>query len=1243
MEPNHPEPTRTADAGPRNDTGSAPDTLSTGPDGDSAAFLAPPKKPDEIGRLGPYRVLGVIGRGGMGAVYRAEDPALKRQVALKIMLPAAAAHPEAKARFIREARAQAAVEHDHVIPIFQVDETTPFIVMPLLKGQTLAAALRQNPRPPVAEVLRIGREIAEGLAAAHDVGLVHRDIKPANVWLEGNRRRVKLLDFGLARAATAAEAAQSRDEPLTALGTIVGTPAYMSPEQAQGQPVDHRTDLFSLGVILYQMATGQMPFAGSNSLAVLTALVTTDPLPPLALAPDLPPSLSDLILHLLAKDPARRLPTAHVAIEELRQIELALGQTMVVVPIDPVPGSVPDVWSEIDTTAPEEVVRRSAAEIRSIRLTRPLGGGAKLLWLWAVAGLVLLVAAGVVAWQVVRVTTPKGTLVIESTDPDAEVIVKGEGVTLRTKDRELLLKVGDYTIELAEPKSGLKLSTDRFEIRKDDKSWVRVTLEKVPAGKERTSGTIDLLALVVPARDTVSGRWKLDAGKLVGGDIDMPPDTTEGQKLQIPFTSPAEYDLTILVERTRIKTPAPPQSRAFALICPGSGPFQVVLDYEENNQILNGIQMIRGAHLRSNETKTVADFFGSKKGPIRVDCRVRRNEIAVLVDGREQFRWTGDRAELSLPEPWWKYPSRTRLGLGVQNAEYRIHEWRLTPVGAASPDASPDRRAAEYVLSIGGSVGVNGEEKDIRAKGELPKERFALTSVVLRDNTQVTDAGLAVFKECKNLTQLTLWGTNVSDEGLDSFKDCNKLTLLLLQGTRVTDKGLAYFKDCKTLSALSIEGTQVGDLGLASFKDCKQLIYLGLRSTKITAPAIALFAKAHPQCKIDWDGGVIQPRKNPDREAAEWVLLIGGKVMIRQNGRIEIFTAANPLPPGPWPLVGIDVQQKPQVNDAALARFQGCTALEHVDVRNNPITDAGAAHFKNCKNLRWLSFSHTKVTDAVLPLFKGCPQLALFGLADTQVTDAGLAHLSEYKNLTALALGLTPVSDAALKHLDHLSGLILLNLMGTKVTREGFERMRASLPECRIDWGQETCYPARKTDPNRRLAELVLRNGGSIDVTVGTSTAAGVRALDQIPARPFRLTTISLSRATPIDNWSLAIIIDYVRELDSLQRLELDGHPLADAELEKLATRPLPHLDVRRTQVTDAGLVHLAKLELDLLDLQETAITDQGLTHLAAIPTLRTLYLKKAKVTETGVKKLAGALPQCRIEWDGGVIEPKTK
>jgi serine/threonine protein kinase len=292
-------------------------------DPDLTGSLAPPQAADELGRLGRYRIVKLLGQGGMGTVFAADDPTLGRRVAIKVMRPEAAAHPEAKSRFLREARAAGTLQHDHVVPIYDVAEEggVPYIVMPLLAGESLASRLRREPRLPVEEVVRIGRQAAEGLAAAHAAGLIHRDIKPANLWLEGEpggvtpKVRLKILDFGLAQPLSA-------DTGLTPTGAVLGTPAYMAPEQANGA-ADSRSDLFSLGCVLYRCATGEPPFEGPTLTAVLRAVAEHHPPPPRDRRPELPAALSFLIERLLAKDPDRRPASAREVADTLRAIEPA--------------------------------------------------------------------------------------------------------------------------------------------------------------------------------------------------------------------------------------------------------------------------------------------------------------------------------------------------------------------------------------------------------------------------------------------------------------------------------------------------------------------------------------------------------------------------------------------------------------------------------------------------------------------------------------------------------------------------------------------------------------------------------------------------------------------------------------------------------------------------------------------------------------------------------------------------------
>jgi formylglycine-generating enzyme required for sulfatase activity/serine/threonine protein kinase len=296
--------------------GGGPQTTPPPVEDESFSWLGPAQAPEELGWLGPYRILEKLGAGGMGIVFRAEDPALQRAVALKTMKPSLAANESARIRFRREAQAAAAIQHDHIVTIHYVgeDRSVPFLAMQLLQGEPLEERLRREGALPPAEVLRIGREVAEGLAAAHEQELIHRDVKPANIWLEKERGRVKILDFGLVFSSSA-------EDRLTDPGGIAGTPQYMSPEQASGKTVDARSDLFSLGCVLYRLATGTLPFQGPDAPAVLRAITMDQPKAPRKLNPALPLGLSVLIMKLLAKRPDDRLESARAVVQAIEAIE----------------------------------------------------------------------------------------------------------------------------------------------------------------------------------------------------------------------------------------------------------------------------------------------------------------------------------------------------------------------------------------------------------------------------------------------------------------------------------------------------------------------------------------------------------------------------------------------------------------------------------------------------------------------------------------------------------------------------------------------------------------------------------------------------------------------------------------------------------------------------------------------------------------------------------------------------------
>jgi serine/threonine protein kinase len=441
-----------------------------------------------------FQIQKVLGEGGMGTVYLADDTRLGRRVALKTLRRDLAANPAAKDRFLREARSAARLEHDHIIPIYYVGEAdgTPFLAMPFLQGEPLDSRVKregvddQDPanqfarmsgehKPlPIPEAIRIARQVALGLSVAHAQGLIHRDIKPANVWLEAPSGRVKILDFGLARSQTEAV-------HLTASGAIMGTPAYMAPKQARGKTVDARADLFSLGVMLYEMITGRRPFTGSDTMAILSSLALDEPPAPHTINSKCPAALSQLTMQLLAKQPEQRPASADVVAGQLAKLEIPVVETLPPTQVTPAA----DPWATIEDSDSTEQTPRLAKLATTERRKR------RLLPYLAVAMLLGFVGIGLAfGGTIIRVVNNEGELVVTVDDPNTEVVVKDGGVEIRReengKKRIFLVKAGkDGELEVREPGSDVVLVMEKFKLTRAGKIEVLVTSEKLAAARKK--------------------------------------------------------------------------------------------------------------------------------------------------------------------------------------------------------------------------------------------------------------------------------------------------------------------------------------------------------------------------------------------------------------------------------------------------------------------------------------------------------------------------------------------------------------------------------------------------------------------------------------------------------------------------------------------------------------------------------------------------------------------------------------
>lgn len=331
-----------------NSDGSSVPEFKISPEGTkvSLSFLSSPQGPDELGRLGSYKIIKLLGAGGMGLVFEAEDTLLRRQVALKVMKPEIAIKANHRQRFLQEARSGAAIPHDNIATVFQVgmENNVPYLAMQFLNGESLGSRLHRDGKIPVEESLRIIREVALGIAAAHETNLIHRDIKPDNIWLESDGqgkpwKRVKVLDFGLATAIS------NTEEDSNEFGMIMGTPHYMAPEQARGLPLDSRCDLFSMGCVLYQMISGELAFKGDNALKIMNALALHEPKPLNLIDKTVPTKVAELVHNLMIKKASERIASANDLIKLIDDIDKvdtqnqnAKGPISVILPTPNLPG-----------------------------------------------------------------------------------------------------------------------------------------------------------------------------------------------------------------------------------------------------------------------------------------------------------------------------------------------------------------------------------------------------------------------------------------------------------------------------------------------------------------------------------------------------------------------------------------------------------------------------------------------------------------------------------------------------------------------------------------------------------------------------------------------------------------------------------------------------------------------------------------------------------------------------------------
>jgi uncharacterized membrane protein len=679
--------------------------------------------------------------------------------------------------------------------------------MPFLKGQSLDDVLKTRNTLSNEQVIRLGIQVAQGLAAAHERGLIHRDIKPLNVMV-GELGEVQVMDWGLAKELTSRDRQGAGDEtnaaPLpggrgsleqTAAGTVMGTPSYMAPEQARGLKVDGRADLYSLGVVLYRAATGQLPINGENTMSMLMALATETPRPANEVNPEVLAELSAFIMRLLAKDPDQRPASAQAVMRELQALQK----------------------EPVDTSAPMQLLPRGRG---SEKTTRGRGPGWRRRWpLVAAALLLAFVPLGYFfGGTIIRIATNQGELVVEVDDPGVEIKVVQNGVVVqdKTAQREFTLTAGKGQIEVFE-KDGIKLATRQFELTRGANTTVKVMLQEL--ADARTPKTTP----------------PLPPGE--GPGVRAPSGDPDRKAAEYVLSIGGQVQVNYQNDWLWINTDTLPKK-----------PFSLTAVQLANNQKLTDAGL---AHFKDCKGLTHLSLWNTQVTDAGLahlkDCRrlerLHLGSTKVTDTGLANFIDCKRLMELDLM-------STPVTDAGLAHFKDCNYLGSLVLANTAVTDAGlahfKDCKGMGY-LHLGNLKRVTDAGL---AHFKDCKKLFAL----YLNGTLTTDAGLAHFKDCKHLQELNLHRTPVTDAGLAHFRDCKGLTLLNLHGTQVTDAGLAHFRNCAVLTHLEVGNTQLTDAGIQHLEGLTKLETLDLRQTKVTAVGIDRLQKALPKCKIEWDG-----------------------------------------------------------------------------------------------------------------------------------------------------------------------------------------------------------------------------------------------------------------------------------------------------------------------------------------------------------------------------------------------------
>ncbi len=1178
------------------------------------SFLDAPQSSDELGRLGSYRILKVLGQGGMGMVFQAHDTQLERSVALKVIRPEAARKPEARERFFREAKLAASIEHDHIVPVFHAGEANgiPYMVMPFLKGMSLAERLKNTGSLPIAEVLRIGRQVALGLSVAHARGLIHRDIQPANLWIEPHHEnRIRILDFGLARIL------EPEKTKLTQSGVILGTPAYMAPEQAQAKPVGPACDLFSLGVVLYQLATGRMPFEGDTVTSLLVAIVTQNPPPPHTINPEIPKPLSELIMELLDKDESKRPSSAtYVA-------DLLLG---------------------------------FAKSIGNQRETKPTPHKKSLLGKLTLALASLAVIFFAVA-TVFYVQTPKGTVRIELNDESLEATLTKNGAVIKgtEKNAEIRVETGEQSLKI---KCGdFEFETDKFTLKKGEIITLKVELltgkvQVVQNEKnigERDLPKIDPPLLTVdppkkkdpppPARDynREVAEWVLN----MGGDVRI--DTMDKATVERVGLPKNKFNVTSVSfsKRATIKDADLEKIghcskldyldlRSTDITDEGIVNLKNCLELRTlylNRANITAKGLISLNHLQGLRTLGLSD---TKVGDIELEELAKFPALdSIYLDGtnitNNGLQTVGkmlkvtqlDISRTAITDEGLNHLTEMRKLQTIfvrrtKATERGIEDLAKSLFKCSVIKTTTNEIAGRKVLWLKGEITLRNnmsEEVTIQDFKDWPKgENWYLLKINLPNNDLLDDVTMLDFADLRWLTGLRLYRAKLTETGIKEIATLTGLYELDLEGVAVKDSGMKHLNGLASLLGLNLSQTQITDVGLRELVKLTEVYELNIGLNKITDEGLKNIV-------------ALKRMKKLNLERTE-VTDVGLKSLLGMEF-LETLTLSST-----------------KITDEGLKTIAGFKTLTKLNLEKTQVTEKGVAELKKAIPECEIITDKELPKDVPPPKKKDLPKpIAERAIAEWILSVGGsfeihqglgksITKIDQLKDQSPRILSVTLPDNPEIKAADYAKfqwcrWLEIVNVTGS-IDDEGLKNLKAPVllkTSSAIRW--LTFTKTKITDEGlvhlkdfQALTRIIFEDC--------TFTGEGLVHLKGCE----KLSDLNFVNCK-LDDKNLV----HLKGCLSLEGISFQKGMITDVGFGHLCNcEKLTGLYLNETPIKDAYLRHLRRCKnLTKLFLSNTEITDEGLDNLTELSKLTELHVRKTKVTEKGVEKLQKALPSCTI------------